>query len=164
MKEVKELLKTELSNEYSTTRKFIERFPDDKADYAPHQKSMKMLPLAQHIVEIFGWPKYILDTDHVDFAEENPGYVRPANNAELLSQLDKALDENFTALDTMDPKQFDDRWLLQFKGHTIADWDKYESIRHSLNQITHHRAQLGTYYRLLDIPVPGSYGPSADED
>jgi uncharacterized damage-inducible protein DinB len=163
MKEVKELLKDELNNEYATTRKFIERFPNDQAEYRPHEKSMKMLPLAQHIVEIFGWPKFILDTDYVDFADENSGYVRPVNKDELLAHLDKGIKENIEALDAMNPAQFDDRWLLKYQGHTIADWDKYESIRHSLNQITHHRAQLGVYYRLLGIPVPGSYGPSADE-
>ncbi|MFC3160044.1 DinB family protein [Chryseobacterium arachidis] len=78
----------------------------------------------------------------------------------------KVLDENYKlsteALNSAKENDLTETWALKNNGEELAKWTKYGSIRHSLNQITHHRAQLGVYYRLNDIPLPGSYGPSAD--
>lgn len=155
-------LKEEFTHEYNTTRKFLENFPEGKNDYAPHPKSMKLMPLAQHITEVFGWPPYILQTEVLDFAEGDKP-VSFESKAQLQEELDKQYKATIEALDKAVEADLEPSWRLAYKGQTLAEWSKYEAIRHSLNQITHHRAQLGVYYRLNDIKVPGSYGPSADE-
>ena len=141
-------LKTEFQQEYETTKKFIDNFPDSKNDYAPHEKSMKLMPLATHIVEIVGWPEIMLNTEKLDFAA---GDYKPLH---FKSQ---------NALSQLSEDGLNGKWAMYMGDQLLADFTKYSAIRHALNQLTHHRAQLGVYYRLNDIPVPGSYGPSADE-
>lgn len=155
-------LKDELQDEYQTTRKFFEIFPEGKNDYAPHEKSMKMMPLATHIAEVFGWADTMLKTADLDFANTDYQPKKLSTKEDLL----KALDENYKlsneALSNATEDDLNQSWALKNNGQELAKWSKYGSIRHSLNQATHHRAQLGVYYRLNDIPLPGSYGPSAD--
>lgn len=154
-------LRSELDHEYRITRKFFERFPENQNDYAPHAKSMKLMPLATHIAEVFAWPNLILNTEGIDFAA---GDYKPTvlhNREELLQFLDASYEKGKEALDKAE--SLEGRWGLSHGEHKLADWTKYEAIRHALNQVTHHRAQLGVYYRLSDIPLPGSYGPSADD-
>lgn len=155
-------LKNELQDEYQTTRKFFEIFPEGKNDYAPHEKSMKMMPLATHIAEVFGWADTMLKTSDLDFANTDYQPKKLSTREDLL----KALDENYKlsneALSNATEDDLNQSWALKNNGHELAKWSKYGSIRHSLNQATHHRAQLGVYYRLNNIPLPGSYGPSAD--
>lgn len=157
-------LKSELKNEYETTRQFFERFPDNKNDYAPHEKSMKMMPLATHIAEVFGWPKFILETSELDFGKG--GYQPTVINtkAELLQKLDNDYKSGLERLETATEDQLEPNWAIKMNGNTLAEWSKYGAIRHALNQATHHRAQLGVYYRLNDIPLPSSYGPTADNE
>ncbi|WP_449400106.1 DinB family protein [Chryseobacterium wanjuense] len=155
-------LKNELQDEYQTTRKFFEIFPEGKNDYAPHEKSMKMMPLATHIAEVFGWADTMLKTSDLDFANTDYQPKKLSTREDLL----KVLDENYKlsneALSNATEDDLSQSWALKNNGHELAKWSKYGSIRHSLNQATHHRAQLGVYYRLNNIPLPGSYGPSAD--
>lgn len=155
-------LKNELAAEYQLTKKFFERFPDGKNNYKPHEKSMELLPLAIHIAEIFGWPKIILETENLDF---DAGYQPSAlhNKQELLNALEENYRQGTTALEAATAEALDGKWSLSMGDKILASWSKYGALRHGLNQITHHRAQLGVYYRLLEIAIPGSYGPSADE-
>jgi len=155
-------LKKEYDQEYQTTKKFFEKYPDGKTNYKPHEKSMEMQPLAQHIAEVFGWPAFIIQTDGIDFAEggESP---KLETKDDLLNALNEAYATNKEALEKVTIAELEPTWTLKMNGQVLASWTKYEAIRHSLNQATHHRAQLGVYYRLNDIPVPGSYGPSADD-
>lgn len=154
--------KHELEAEYQTTRKFFEAYPDEKNDYAPHEKSMKMLPLATHIAEIFEWPNTMLSTSELDFASGDYQPKQIATREELLQTLDQNFKSGKEALENANENDLTASWALKNNGQELAKWSKYESIRHALNQITHHRAQLGVYYRINDIPLPGSYGPSAD--
>ena len=155
-------LKNEIQKEYQTTKKFFELYPETQNDFAPHEKSMKMMPLATHIAEIFEWPNTILNTSELDFANTDYQPKKFTTKEDLL----KALDENYTqgmnALENANEDNLNETWALKHNGQELAKWTKYGSIRHGLNQITHHRAQLGVYYRMNDIPLPGSYGPSAD--
>lgn len=154
-------LKDELTEEYNTTKKFLNNFPKDKNDYAPHTKSMKLMDLATHIVDIFGWPQFILNTDYLDFADGyNP--EKMGSKEDLLQQLEKQHKAGMQALENAKEADLKLNWSIRMNGEKIMEWSKYGAIRHGLNQVTHHRAQLGVYYRLLNIPVPGSYGPSAD--
>lgn len=156
-------LKSELEVEFQTTKKFIERFPEGKNDYAPHEKSMKMMPLATHLVEVFEWPNTILKTSELDFAK---GEYKPtvlSTRDDLMKKLEEDYQSAKTALENSTEEDLNPSWTIKNDGHELASWSKYGAIRHALNQITHHRAQLGVYYRLNNIPLPGSYGPSADQ-
>ena len=156
-------LKQELQQEYQTTKKFLENFPDGKNDYAPHEKSMKLMQLATHVAEIFGWPGFIINTSVLDFAagDYQPTFLDTKD--QLLQKLEEDYQKSVTTLNEISEEKLNENWQMKMGEQVLSDWSKYEAIRHSLNQITHHRAQLGVYYRLLEIPVPGSYGPSADE-
>lgn len=154
-------LRKEYEQEYQTTKKFFESYPEGKNNYKPHEKSMEMLPLATHIAEVFGWPGFMVHTDGIDFAEggEQP---KIENREDLLKYLNDNYQKSKEVLETVKVEQLEPNWTLKMNGQELASWTKYEAIRHSLNQATHHRAQLGVYYRLNDIPLPPSYGPSAD--
>lgn len=155
-------LKSELETEYQTTKKFIDLFPEEKNEYAPHEKSMKMMPLATHLVEVFEWPNTILATSELDFAKGAYQPAKLSTKEELLKKLDENFQAGKQALENAKEDDLNPSWTIKNDGHELASWSKYAAIRHGLNQITHHRAQLGVYYRLNDIPLPGSYGPSAD--
>lgn len=155
-------LKSELQGEYQTTKKFIELFPDGKNDYAPHEKSMKMMPLATHLVEVFEWPNTILNTSELDFAKGDYKSSVLSTKEDLLKKLDEDYEAGKKALGNVQEDDLSPSWTIKNDGQELASWSKYGAIRHALNQITHHRAQLGVYYRLNNIPLPGSYGPSAD--
>lgn len=157
-------LQKELKEEYETTKKFLEYYPDGKNDWKPHEKSMSLKVLTTHIIEIFGWPDFIMNTEYLDFADSP--YEQPdlKTKAELQEKLETDYKKGAAALKKLKPEQLDGSWDIRQGDQVFMKWSKYGAIRHSLNQITHHRAQLGVYYRLNDIFVPGSYGPSADEN
>jgi uncharacterized damage-inducible protein DinB len=155
-------LKNEIQNEYQTTKKFFEVYPEAQNDFAPHEKSMKMMPLATHIAEIFEWPNTILNTSELDFANNDYQPKKFTTKEDLLKALDENYKQAMNALENINEDKLNEMWALKHNGQELAKWTKYGSIRHGLNQITHHRAQLGVYYRMNDIPLPGSYGPSAD--
>lgn len=156
-------LKSELEGEFQTTKKFIELFPEGKNDYAPHEKSMKMMPLATHLVEVFEWPNTILKTSELDFAKGDYKPTILSTRDELMKKLEDDYQSAKTALENSTENDLNPSWTIKNDGHELASWSKYGAIRHALNQITHHRAQLGVYYRLNNIPLPESYGPSADQ-
>lgn len=153
----------ELEREAVTTRKMLERVPDDKFDWKPHEKSMSLRQLATHIAEIPGWIPMVLNTTELDFG--NNGY-KPAilkNNAELINFFEKSFSEGKASLTKANDNQLEETWTMR-NGETIYDTSpKDEVLRGVFCQVVHHRAQLGVYLRLLNIPIPGSYGPSADE-
>jgi uncharacterized damage-inducible protein DinB len=158
-----QMLLKEMDQEAVTTRKMLALVPVDKFDWKPHAKSMTMKALAVHIAEIPAWVSLVLHTTEIDF-EAQPYKPTPvATNKELLDLLEKSVAEGKSALEKANEKSFDETWTIRM-GKTILGSDsKAESIRHAYCQTVHHRAQLGVYLRLLDIAIPGSYGPSADE-
>lgn len=153
----------ELNQEAVTTKKMLERIPADKFSWQPHEKSMNIKKLATHLADIYGWISFILPSEELDFANM-PYQIDDINTVpELLALLDKSLNRSIPHLIPENESKLQEQWTLR-NGEQIYDVSpKYAVIRMSLNQITHHRAQLGVYLRLLDIPLPASYGPSADE-
>lgn len=154
--------KDELTYEYQVTKNFFNEYPEDKNDYKPHPKSMGMMHLAQHITDVFGWPGYMLKTETLDMADGGKPKLF-TTRAELLEKFEENYQASMSALKSATEKDLEQMWSLANKGQKLAEWTKYGAIRHSLNQITHHRAQLGVFYRLNDIKVPHSYGPTADD-
>ena len=161
--DILKLLSTELASEAQTTRKFFASVPMEKADWAPHEKSMKIQALATHIAELPGWIKLALTTKELDFAIAPYEPVTVKSNDDLLALLEKSLTEANESLANAKEEDLNERWLLR-TGETIhVDVTVYEMIRIAFSQTTHHRAQLGVYFRLLNIAVPASYGPTADD-
>ncbi|MBB4080551.1 putative damage-inducible protein DinB [Lewinella aquimaris] len=160
--QITHLLQTELAHEYSTTAKFFDRYPVDKNKYAPHEKSMALSHLVTHLTHIFGWTGDMLATSYMDLADtKTPSPL--TSSSDLIAELDKNFNHSKEALSKATDDDLESNWALKMNGNLIAEWSKYFAIRQALNQITHHRAQLGVYYRLLGIPLPASYGPSADD-
>lgn len=158
-----EFFKKQFIEEGATTRKMLSRVPDGQFAYKPHQKSMDMKTLVTHIADLPGWIHLTFTTDELDFAKS---YEQPqlTNNAELMAYFEKRYNGGLSTLEPENEAVLNKPWTLR-NGDTIYSTDpKIEIIRMSLSQQIHHRAQLGVYLRLLDIPIPGSYGPSADEN
>ncbi|MEZ0541124.1 DinB family protein [Fibrella arboris] len=158
-----ELMLKEMDMEANTTRKMLSRIPDDQYDWAPHPRSMPMRNLAVHIAELPAWVSMALHTDGIDFATMDYTPTPVAHTAEVLTIFEKSLAEGKAALSQANEAQFERPWTMRHSETIISTDTKGEVIRMAFSQTVHHRAQLGVYLRLLDIPIPGSYGPSADE-
>ena len=121
------------------------------------------MPLATHIIEIFGWPEIVMKTEKLDFAAGDYQPTILATKEELQKKLEEDYAKTKETFDHTTEEDLSGKWSMNMGEKILAEYTKYSAMRHALNQITHHRAQLGVYYRLNEIPVPGSYGPSADE-
>ena len=157
-----EFFKKQFIDEGATTRKMLSRVPDDKFDYKPHAKSMSMKQLVEHIADLPGWLHFTFTTDELDFAQPYD-YPQLNNKEELLAFFEKRYNEGLSVLVPENEQLLNKPWTLR-NGEKIYSSDpKIDVVRMALSQQIHHRAQLGVYLRLLDLPIPGSYGPSADE-
>lgn len=157
------MLVKEMEQEAITTRKMLERIPNDKFDWKPHPKSMSVRQLATHIAELPSWVSMVLTTDELDFAS-NPYEPVPIHDTkQLLELLEKSLRDGGEELKNAKEEDLQNIWTLRNGGQVYSRSTKGEVIRMSYCQIVHHRAQMGVYLRLLDVPIPGSYGPSADD-
>ncbi|WP_343745802.1 DinB family protein [Chitinophaga sp.] len=162
MSEIQALLK-EMEQEAATTRKMLSRVPEDKYDWKPHPKSMTLGRLATHVAELPGWVTMTLNTSGLDFSKGGYSPVVVKNAAELMNYFETTLAEAKQRLAAATPEDLEGTWTLRDGDTVLVEQTKAEFIRTCYSQIVHHRAQLGVYLRLLDIPIPGSYGPSADE-
>jgi uncharacterized damage-inducible protein DinB len=153
----------ELEQEAVSTRKMLKIVPDDKYDWKAHPKSMTIRALSTHIAEIPGWIEHSIINDGMDFATTpyNPKVIN--NTSELMEYFEESLTKAKSQLIEDNEEKLNGRWVMKNGDQVLMDLSKAEVIRHSLCQLIHHRAQLGVYLRLLDIPIPGVYGPSADE-
>lgn len=161
--EIIPMLLKEMDQEAITTRKMLERVPVDKYDWKPHEKSMTLRRLAAHLAELPAWVSMTLTTDGLDFAA-NPYKDEVVNDQkELLDYFEKSLAGGRDELSKANEEQLKPKWTLRNGDQILSVSTKAEVIRMTYCQIVHHRAQLGVFLRLLDVPIPGSYGPSADE-
>ena len=161
---MRDALIAELKSESGLTKKILERVSLDKKDWKPHEKSMSLGRLATHVAEIPHWISDIINIDDFDFLAR-PYSSHVASSQEELMQifndnLERALDD----LGATDIGAFDKNWTLRRGDNIIFELPKTKVIRSwGFSHLFHHRGQLSVYLRLLDIPVPGMYGPSADE-
>jgi uncharacterized damage-inducible protein DinB len=153
----------ELDQESKTTEKFLKLIPVEKFDWKPHTKSMSLKQLSTHIAEIPGWIDISINTDGIDFADGSYKPVTVNTSDELIALLKTSVAKAFDALSTTSEEELLKTWTMKNGDQLLGAMTKYEAVRHSFSQTTHHRAQLGVFLRLLDIPIPGSYGPSADD-
>jgi uncharacterized damage-inducible protein DinB len=157
------MLLKELEQEAKTTRKMLQRVPDDKYDWKPHVKSMTLQRLATHVAELPSWVSMAINTNELNFESNTyiPKLIK--NNKELLELLEKSLADGKISLEKANDGILSRIWTMRNGDTILSKSTKGEVIRMAYCQIVHHRAQLGVYLRLLDIPLPGSYGPSADD-
>ena len=154
----------EIKHEAAATKKILERVPEEKFNWKPHEKSMTLGRLATHVAELPGFLTSILTMDEFDFAK---GHYKPsfANTKEELMQVfQQKVDEVVQTLENTSDEKMHETFTLLSGGHVLAAVPRNVAVRAmALNHIIHHRGQIAVYLRLLDIPVPGMYGPSADE-
>ena len=154
----------EMEHEVANTRKMLERIPEAQYGYKPHEKSTSLISLATHVAEMFSWVAPTLATAELDFATTpyNPPVVN--NNAELLALLDKTFAEAKEALAKTDNAVFMEMWTMR-NGETVFFTLPKAAVVRSMvfSHHYHHRGQISVYLRLLNVPIPGMYGPSADE-
>jgi uncharacterized damage-inducible protein DinB len=154
----------ELQQEVQATKKLLERVPLDKADWKPHEKSMSLGRLAFHVAEIPGWTTVTLDSDGIDFAKHDYKPVTSGTTEELLKCLDDNYNKAMKSLNEAPDNRFMENWTMRTGDTVYFTLPKIAVLRSfSYNHWYHHRAQLGVYLRLLDVAVPGIYGPTADE-
>ena len=153
----------ELDHEMTTTRKLLERVPDDRLDWKPHEKSMSLGGLATHLSNLPTWGTLTLTQAEFDMAGV-PTLSPLASRAAVLSMFDQNVSAVRAALVNKTDAELMAQWALKQGGHTLFTMPKASVLRSFLlNHIIHHRGQLSVYLRLNDIPVPSIYGPSADE-
>ncbi|MGA2887114.1 MAG: DinB family protein [Terracidiphilus sp.] len=162
----KELV-AEYDREATKTRKVFEAIPEDvDFKFKPHPKSMELGRLAGHVTDMTGdWALNTLNKDKLEFPADHKWeqYV-PASKAALLEKFDRELGEVRKAIVAVPPAKWEEHWQFIFGGQKWIDQPRYQVFRDMvMNHLVHHRAQLGVYLRLLGKPIPGSYGPSADE-
>lgn len=159
---IQELLLPELENEVMLTEKFLKRIPEDKLDWKPHNKSMSLLELGNHLAEIPSWITGTMEMEEMNMDGYEPTKLKSVD--ELISTLKKNASEAKESLKKED-SEYLKNWKMIAGGETVMEMPRINVLRSMvLNQLPHHRAQLGVYFRLLDIPVPATYGPSADEN
>jgi uncharacterized damage-inducible protein DinB len=160
---LKDALITELKRESASSRKMLERVPMEKADWKPHEKSMTLGKLASHVADIPHWISDIINIDTFDFK----AHYKPFNAAtqeELLGFLDEKTENAIAALEQMAEADFEKIWVVKNGEQVYFNIPKNSAIRSwGFSHMVHHRGQLSVYLRLLDVPVPGMYGPTADE-
>lgn len=153
----------ELDQESIATRKVLELVPVEKSEWKPHEKSMALVQLAAHVAEISTWAPSILSEDELDFSKMDYKPFIPKTSEELLSYFEKNLNSTVSLLKDYPDDQIEQDWTMRAGEKIFSTEPRYVALRKwCFNHLYHHRAQLGVYLRLLDIPLPGTYGPSAD--
>lgn len=154
----------ELQREAAQTRKILERVPVEKNDWKPHAKSMPLGRLASHVAELPGWVTMVMATDELDWAKFDYKPYVAESAQELVEKLDENVTQAIAILETCKDEDFEKMWTMRHGENIYFTMPKHVVLRSfALSHQYHHRGQLGVYLRLLDIPLPGIYGPTADE-
>jgi uncharacterized damage-inducible protein DinB len=161
-----EMLLPEFDDEMANTRRLLACVPDGKTAWQPHEKSMTLGRLATHVAEIPNWTINALTKDELDVRPQGQPYQPKTlgSTAEILDLFDRNVAAARTTLAAASDRALAEPWVLKAGGQTISTSTRLSSYRRfALNHLVHHRAQLGVYLRLNGVPIPGMYGPSADD-
>jgi uncharacterized damage-inducible protein DinB len=160
---IKDGLLAEYDHEMGTTRRLLERLPDEKLTWKPHEKSMALGELACHLGNIPNWAGTILNDASFDLANAPPNQTPKASRAEILALFDESTKKTRALMDKSDA-EYMAPWSLKRGGQNWFSMPRIAAFRSFvLNHTIHHRGQLSVYLRLNEIPVPPIYGPTADE-
>lgn len=165
---IAEILLQDFDIEISNTRRTLERVPEDKPEWAPHEKSMKMGKLAMHCATLPLFGSYIIEDEGMDLADPNPkrkhADLTYQSREACLAVLDDSAAKCRAALASASDEALAAAWKFSFGEHIISNGPRSLAFRQMcFDHLIHHTSQLGVYLRLLNIPVPALYGPSADE-
>jgi len=162
-----EMILPEFEQEMANTRKTLERVPDDKFAWKPHEKSMSLGGLSTHLANIPSWTTHTFEKDELDIAPPGapPFHLEEAKSrADVLEAFDRNVAAARAALAAAGDEAWMGPWSLLKGGNKVMTLPRAAVMRgFVMSHLIHHRAQLGVYLRLLDVPVPAIYGPSADE-
>jgi uncharacterized damage-inducible protein DinB len=157
------LLFPDLEGELNTTRRILERVPNGQDDWRPHEKSMTLGQLATHIAQLPGFGISMLTRDEFDVSTRGP-QPKPTNTAERIEMFEEVSAQLRGLLQQLTWDQALSVWKLKFRDRVFLEGPRVHMVRSAcITHLAHHRAQLGVYLRILGVPIPGSYGPSADE-
>ena len=163
---ISETLLPEFDQEMTNTRKLLERVPEDKLAWKPHEKSMTLGRLAGHVAELPNWAVNAIRLSSLDLTPPAGGFQPSVarSRKELLETFDKNVSEAREAIVGASDEHLRQIWSLHFGGKTVLSMPRAHVLRSAvMNHLIHHRAQLGVYLRLNNVAIPGMYGPSADE-
>lgn len=154
----------ELKFEAGSTKRILDSLPDEQFGWKPHEKSMTLGKLANHVVELTDWVAVVIDTAGFNLVTDHFKRSEATTKTELLQNFERSVAGAVKALEATSEEALQASWTLKRGDITIAEMPKKVALRQmTLNHIVHHRGQLSVYLRLLNVPVPGLYGPSADE-
>ena len=160
---MRDALLAEFDHEIGTTRKLLERLPDDRLAWKPHEKSMSFGGLATHLSNLPNWGAMILNEAGFDLADAPPNQEEKTSRADILAAFDAAAAHARGAISKTDAELLAP-WSLKRGGQQLFTMPRATAFRtFVLYHLVHHRGQLSVYLRLNDIPVPAIYGPTADE-
>lgn len=151
----------EFDQEMASTRRLLERVPSERAEWKPHEKSFALGHLAQLVAWMPGWIARSLHEPYIDLAGGS-GYSFEATET-LLTVFDENVAEARAALESVTGAALEEPWSLRMGEQVLLTAPRGETVRGHLNHFIHHRGQLTVYLRLLDVPLPQIYGPTADE-
>jgi uncharacterized damage-inducible protein DinB len=164
---ISQSLLPEFDHEIANTRKTLERVPEDRPDFRPHDKSMPLARLAGHLADVPMWAIMTLTQDEIDVnPADGPKFIPGVmtSRAELLTTFDARVKQTREALVATTDEAMMKPWTMKNGGQQVMTLPRAVVMRSFImNHMIHHRAQLGVYLRMNDVPVPGLYGPSADE-
>jgi len=160
-------LRMQLAAEVASSRRVIERVPDSMLHWAPHEKSMKALELATHVANLIAWGSMVSTTDELDFASEQMKNWSPPTSDTIegvLEILDGHAEKLDAILEGMSDEELEKPWVMRSGDQIFSNEPKhFQLAKWVLSHQSHHRGQLTVYLRENDVPVPGIFGPSADE-
>ncbi|MEY8192170.1 DinB family protein [Peribacillus simplex] len=161
---VKKLIVGDVTHELATTRRILERLPEEHMSWKPHEKSMTLGGLATHLINLLNWRVALIQYPEFDLSAVPLRREPLEKRADVLEEFDANVGKLEKLLAECEEKTLGEEWTLCHGDHIILQEPRAIALRtFGLSHMVHHRAQLGVYLRLLDIPVPGIYGPSADE-
>lgn len=164
---IAESLMPEIELEAAATRRLLERVPEDQLSWKPHEKSMPLGRLATHLAELPTWGVNAVKLDELDIMPPGaPPFVPTMldSTSEIVELFDTNLKEMVDAIRATKDEAFSETWTLKAGGKDVFTQSRLSVIRMNLNHIIHHRGQLTVFLRLLDVALPGTYGPSADDN
>lgn len=160
---ISDALLAEFDIEMATTRRLLERVPADKGQWKPHAKSFSLGHLAQLVSWIPGWITNTLTKASLDLGGADRGVYSYEKTENLLATFDKNVKEARAAIVKSSDADYDVKWSLKFGDRVVMTQLRGPQVRQHINHLIHHRGQLSVYLRLVDVPVPMVYGPTADE-
>ena len=160
---ISEMLLPEFDQEMASTHSMLDRVPEDKFGWKPHDKSMTMGRLASHVAEMPNWAVFTIKQDNLEMTPGQKPFIA-ATKTELMDALAKNTAAAREAIAGANDTEMSKSWSLIYGGHPVLTMPKASVLRTVvMNHIIHHRAQLSVYLRLNNIAVPGMYGPTADD-